>query len=331
MSSANDLTATVPPTSNIDFRANEDPDRTGVDIDRLSGEGVMELKAMTMAVNGRCAKLKKMLGEAQAEVVGIGKDLIVIRAYLQENKVPGGFDGWLACDFEWSRSQAYRLIDIAKEFGACPNLGHYDQSAMYLLAAPGTPQEAREEAKHVADSGDFVDYSTAATLIDKYKTDAHEDQTEADAGSPGEITEVADDGNGDLANPSEQGDGEEDDPDEGGDDDTEEDEDEADTGGQPNVPPARRPSGKASGQDIRRTFQATNLESKVWSPEKESYRMEFKRLVTGGGYSQNSIVINQLTSRQLEVLRQQIDDALAGKSDEEIALAQHQPLSLSAE
>ena len=92
-----------------------------------------------------------------------------------------------------------------------------------VLVKSRSEEEAREEAKHVADSGDFVDYSTAATLIDKYKTDAHEDQTEADAGSPGEITEVADDGNGDLANPSEQGDGEEDDPDEGGDDDTEED------------------------------------------------------------------------------------------------------------
>jgi len=65
-------------------------------------ESVTELDAMTTAVNRRCATLTQMLGQAQAEVVGIGQDLIAIRAYIQEQKVPGGFDGWLSRDFKWS-------------------------------------------------------------------------------------------------------------------------------------------------------------------------------------------------------------------------------------
>jgi len=155
-----------------------------------SGTG---LDAMTTAVNKRCATLIQVLGEAQAEVVGIGQDLIAIRAHIQEQKVPGGFDGWLSRDFRWSRSQAYRFIDIAKEFGDCPNLGHYDQSAMYRLAAQGTPMAAREEARQLADSGEFVDYTTAALIIDKHKadTDEHEqDEIEEDSTS-----QVEDDGN----------------------------------------------------------------------------------------------------------------------------------------
>lgn len=180
----------------INVTIKEDGTNTDMVLVSPPGDAMLVLKGKAKAVNMRCARLRKMLGEVQAEVVGIGKDLIEIRLYLNENKVPGGFDGWVAREFEGSRTQAYRYIDAANQFGDCPNLGQYDQSAMYLLAAPGTPQEAREEAKQLAESGEFVDYTTAARVIEKHKadTDKHEHDEIDDASKGEDASHVEDDG-----------------------------------------------------------------------------------------------------------------------------------------
>jgi hypothetical protein len=143
----------------------------GAACERALSVSGLDLETMTKAVNSRCATLLKMLGDVQAEIVGIGKDLIGIRSFIQDQNVPGGFDGWLSRDFQWSRTQAYRFIDVAKEFGECPKLGHYELSAMYLLAAPGTPQGAKDEARQLVAGGESVDHATATLLIGKYKVD----------------------------------------------------------------------------------------------------------------------------------------------------------------
>jgi len=185
-------------TNMVPFDAESAPNGVNtMENERSLSESGPDLETMTSAVNSRCATLIRLLGEAQAELVGIGRDLIEIRSYIQERKVPGGFDGWLSRDFKWSRSQAYRFIDIAKEFSDCPNLGHYDQSAMYLLAAPGTPQAAKDEAKERAATGDFVDHATAALIIDKHKADTDKnEQDEIEVASKGEdASQVEDDGN----------------------------------------------------------------------------------------------------------------------------------------
>lgn len=304
----------------LKFKTEKDFNNAGLMVDPATAEAVPVLEGMTREINGRCARLKKMLGEVQVEVVGIGKDLIAIRAFIQERKVPGGFDGWLSQDFEWSRSQAYRFIDVANEFGDCPNLGHYDQSALYLLAAPGTPQGAREDAKQIADSGDFVDYGTATTLIDRYKDESQEKEVdETTPGNNAELDAEATEGVGGSQSDHDSLNDEEDDDADGDDTDANEVEDDAEqqkgSEDRRNAKAQRRRSDQAQGQDVRRNFKAPNLESKVWSPENEIYRLEFKKLLTGSGYCDNNIVINGLTRRQLEVLRKQIDDALAGKSE----------------
>lgn len=129
-----------------------------------------QLAKMTKSVNAKLARFEKMLGQAQKEAVEIGKELTGFRAFIQENSIEGGFDGWLRNSFRWSRSQAYRLIDVGERYSECPNLGHYDTSALYLLAAPGTPETATEEAKTLVEQGGFVDYTTASEIVDKHKS-----------------------------------------------------------------------------------------------------------------------------------------------------------------
>lgn len=70
----------------------------------------------------------------------------------------GTFNSWIAEDFNWSQRTAYNYIAVYQAFGAnVPTLGHsvfsIEQSALYLLSAPKTPQAARDEAIQRAEAG----------------------------------------------------------------------------------------------------------------------------------------------------------------------------------
>lgn len=299
----------------VRFKNEEALSKAGLVVDPATNEAVPLLVGLTRAVNQRCAKVRKMLGEIQSEIVEIGKELMVIRAHLQENRVPGGFDSWVASDFEESRSQAYRYVAVATVFGDCPNLGQYDLSAMYLLAAPGTPQEAREEARQLAESGEFVDYTTAARIIEKHKADA---QTE---------TEIDDDTDPEESDEDQEEDGD------GEVDDNLDDADDADDADDENEEPVTQ---QPERQQRRRSATApTNKRNHNWNGSKltftvirsgDQYEIKLLHLEHGGGHEQHDHRITRLARSQLEAIRQQIDDALANTSEQEAKLLQFMPL-----
>ena len=59
----------------------------------------------------------------------------------------GKFGEWLQAEFEWSLSAATKFMQVGERFKNVnfTNLS-VAPSALYLLAAPSTPEEAREEA-----------------------------------------------------------------------------------------------------------------------------------------------------------------------------------------
>ena len=61
---------------------------------------------------------------------------------------------------------------------------------------------------------------------------------------------------------------------------------------------------------VCRSFKALDLESKV-SSSGQHYVMEFKKVAAGKGEKHQDLVIQDISSHQLELLRQQIDEALA--------------------
>lgn len=69
-----------------------------------------------------------------------------------------------------SNGTAYRMIDVARMF---PNLGNIDAgpSALYLLAAPSTPETARQEALERAEAGESVTYTAAREIVDFHRQD----------------------------------------------------------------------------------------------------------------------------------------------------------------
>ena len=61
----------------------------------------------------------------------------------------GGFTGWVEKRLKISERTAYRLLDVHKQFGGFESLPQWQtlpRTVLYLLAAPSTPDEVREEA-----------------------------------------------------------------------------------------------------------------------------------------------------------------------------------------
>lgn len=78
------------------------------------------------------------------------------------------FAGWVASEFGWDRKQISRFIQVATEFSNVTTLGHFDKSALYLLAAPSVPEAARDEAKAKASNG-RVSHRAAKEIVAKHK------------------------------------------------------------------------------------------------------------------------------------------------------------------
>ena len=95
-----------------------------------------------------------------------------MREVLKNNKL-GGFDGWLGNEFGWSSKTAYNFINVAEKFSLV-NFTNLDFgfSALYLLASPSVPDEAREAALSLAESGKKITHQVAKELVEKYKQES---------------------------------------------------------------------------------------------------------------------------------------------------------------
>jgi hypothetical protein len=79
-----------------------------------------------------------------------------------------GFVDYIATKPGLSQGTAYRMLDVAKKF---PNLGNIDAapSALYLLAAPSTPDEARQEVLERASAGEAISHQAAQQIVATHK------------------------------------------------------------------------------------------------------------------------------------------------------------------
>jgi hypothetical protein len=75
-----------------------------------------------------------------------------------------GFDAYCASKPGLSKSTAYRMLEVANMF---PNLGDIQAapSALYVLAAPSTPEPARQEALSRAEAGEAITHQVTRALV----------------------------------------------------------------------------------------------------------------------------------------------------------------------
>jgi hypothetical protein len=116
-------------------------------------------------VKQRTTEIKSLMKRAAQDIIEIGLKLIEVGGLLEHGK----FLGWLTLEFPgFGKSTAYNCMNVAKKFPTVGNL-EIGAKALYLLAAPSTPDFAREEAILRADSGETITYSTAKDIVEKHK------------------------------------------------------------------------------------------------------------------------------------------------------------------
>lgn len=121
-----------------------------------------------VVVQQRTSELKSLMRRTAQDIIEIGQKLIEVREELGY----GNFRKWLKDEFSWSHPAATKFIQVAQQFG-CINFMQVDiaASALYLLAAPSTPEEARLEALERAEQGEAITYALAKQIRSHHTID----------------------------------------------------------------------------------------------------------------------------------------------------------------
>ncbi len=99
-------------------------------------------------------------------IIEIGQKLIEVKKRLGH----GRFLDWLSAEFDWHRDTANKFMHVAERFDSrqMSKISTFAPSALYVLAAPSTPETARQEALERASSGESITYKTAKEIKHKY-------------------------------------------------------------------------------------------------------------------------------------------------------------------
>ncbi|MDJ0701868.1 MAG: DUF3102 domain-containing protein [Leptolyngbyaceae cyanobacterium MO_188.B28] len=136
-----------------------------------------------LVVQQRAGEIRERLRRTAQDIWEVGQKLSDVRSRLKH----GQFEAWLSVEFGWSRRTAYNFINVYEAFPERANFTQVDiaASALYLLAAPSTPQTLRDEFMHRACQGEKVTHSTLRKALQAAK------QSPSSAASTIEVVKVA--------------------------------------------------------------------------------------------------------------------------------------------
>ncbi|MBD2534574.1 DUF3102 domain-containing protein [Nostoc flagelliforme FACHB-838] len=114
---------------------------------------------------------RRRLKRSAMDIYCIGLNLLEAQNIIEH----GEFLSWLRQEFAMGKTSAYEFINVAKAFESkFPIIGNLINSitptALCKLAAPSTPEAARDEAIYLVKTGEIVDPKVVKNLINKYKT-----------------------------------------------------------------------------------------------------------------------------------------------------------------
>jgi phage N-6-adenine-methyltransferase len=120
-----------------------------------------------IVVRQRTGEIKALMQRTAQDLIEIGQKLVEVKARLGH----GLFGVWLQAEFEWSERTAQRYMSVAQAFKSdtVSVLANAEAKALYLLAAPSTPESAREEAVQRAGTGERLTYNTAREMVQEHK------------------------------------------------------------------------------------------------------------------------------------------------------------------
>lgn len=122
-----------------------------------------------IVVRQRTSEIKNLMRLTAENIINIGHKLIEVKEKLGH----GSFQNWLRSEFEWSEQTARQFMQVYRWSQTIENknfvFSQLATSALYLLAAPSTPTEAREEVLGLVDGDEKVSYTRVKNIVDRYK------------------------------------------------------------------------------------------------------------------------------------------------------------------
>ena len=117
----------------------------------------------------RTSEIKSLMRLTAENIISIGQKLTEVKEELEH----GTFQSWLRTEFEWSEQTARQFMQVYRWSRTLKNkdfvFSQLGTSALYLLAAPSTPPEARKEVLDLVEVGEKVTYTRTKTIVDRYK------------------------------------------------------------------------------------------------------------------------------------------------------------------
>ncbi|MDJ0691585.1 MAG: DUF3102 domain-containing protein [Xenococcaceae cyanobacterium MO_188.B32] len=135
-----------------------------------------------ITVKQKTSEIKGLIRQTAQEIVEVGQKLAEVKQQLKH----GQFRSWLKNEFNWSVSSATKFMQVSEQFKNV-NFTHFNfaTSALYVLAAPSTPDSARQHALKIASQGENITYSLAKLIIKH-----HKESIEQNSYSPNQIDSV---------------------------------------------------------------------------------------------------------------------------------------------
>jgi len=120
-----------------------------------------------IVIRQKTGEIRERVDTIQRCSIEVGQRLIEVKQRLGH----GQFGAWLAAEFQWSQDTAGNLMNVARLAEQNPKISDFaDQfarSALYLLASPSTPNEARAAALQRAADGEKITRANVLELIDE--------------------------------------------------------------------------------------------------------------------------------------------------------------------
>lgn len=120
--------------------------------------------------------IKQYISDSISNAIKIGKILLDVKNSVDTYE----YKAWLTSNFAWSAATAWRFVQISKHFEPYQKyLNNFDITAVYLLASPSCPDEARAKAVEISKKV-RITKKKALEILAPYQTQ----KPHSDEGSP---------------------------------------------------------------------------------------------------------------------------------------------------
>ncbi|MDF5725204.1 MAG: DUF3102 domain-containing protein [Rhizonema sp. PD37] len=122
-----------------------------------------------IVVQQHANEIKNLMRRTTESIINIGQRLLEVKEQMEH----GRFEIWLKSEFNWGLWTARKFMQVTRQFKSVNFTDlSIDTSALYLLAAPSTPEAVRQEILERAEKGEAITHSKVRAITSVYKESA---------------------------------------------------------------------------------------------------------------------------------------------------------------